>query len=94
MSHIVKHLEIDVLVNFPVQPNHTFPGFGMVPVQPDHTFPPFGIVENIKNRRGQGAPGKSDRVRGGGQGHPGRSRIPSEPAVRDSRETEGVRGHS
>ena len=87
MSHIVKHLEIDVLVNF----KHSS---GTVPVNTDPTFGPFGIVENIKNRRGQGAPGKSDRVRGGGQGHPRHSRIPSEPALRDSRETEGVRGHS
>ena len=85
MSHIVKHQEIDVLVNFE---HH----FSTVPVHANPTFPRFGIVEKVKNHRAQGAPGKSDCSRGGGRGNPKHTRIPSKPPVREPLETGGVRG--
>ena len=85
MSHIVKHQEIDVLVNF----EHRF---STVPVNRNPTFGGFGIVEKVQNRRAQAAPGKSDCTRGGGRGNPKHARIPSEPAVREPGETGGVRG--
>ena len=80
-----------------MQQNHVEEFFSVplvVPVRTDPTFERLRIFEKIKIRGLRDTFGKSDLVRAGEQGDPRRSRIPSEPAPRDSRETGGVRGDS